>query len=93
MLHRADIDPLLRDSPLEGVVCSWPRMAEFCVSHNWSQNDVAVCNNSAMQHHALADYAEVRVDQRVTFVDPSLDFRLDADRCPKPERREHLRIR
>lgn len=46
---------------------SWIRMPEFCIAHHWSTNDVAVWDNFAMQHYALADYTQTRVNQRVTF--------------------------
>ncbi|MET0372952.1 MAG: TauD/TfdA family dioxygenase [Rhizorhabdus sp.] len=46
---------------------SWMRMPEFFISHHWTENDVAVWDNFSMQHYGLADYAEYRVNQRVTF--------------------------
>jgi taurine dioxygenase len=45
----------------------WMRMPEFYVSHHWSQNDVAVWDNFTVQHYALADFTQTRVNQRVTF--------------------------
>jgi alpha-ketoglutarate-dependent taurine dioxygenase len=48
---------------------SWIRLPEFYVTHNWSQNDVAVWDNFQVQHYGVADYAEYRVNQRVTFRD------------------------
>jgi taurine dioxygenase len=53
---------------------SWIRMPEFCVSHHWQENDVAIWDNYAMQHYALADYAARRVNQRVTFTARPEDF-------------------
>jgi taurine dioxygenase len=47
---------------------SWIRMPEFCMTHNWAPNDVAIWDNYAVQHYALADYVQQRVAQRVTFV-------------------------
>jgi taurine dioxygenase len=46
---------------------SWIRMPEFYVTHNWAPNDVAIWDNYAMQHYALADYAQPRLARRVTF--------------------------
>lgn len=46
---------------------SWIRMPEFYTSHHWSPNDVAVWDNFSMQHYAIADFTETRVNQRVTF--------------------------
>lgn len=46
---------------------NWIRMPEFHISHHWEENDVAVWDNYAMQHYALADYQATRVNQRVTI--------------------------
>jgi len=46
---------------------NWIRMPEFYVSHHWSENDVAVWDNYTMQHYAIADFTQKRVNQRVTF--------------------------
>ena len=46
---------------------SWIRMPEFYVTHNWAANDIAIWDNYAMQHYALADYVQPRVVRRVTF--------------------------
>jgi taurine dioxygenase len=64
-VHRYESEAML------GFLYSWLRIPEFYVSHHWSPNDVAVWDNFAVQHYALADYTEFRVNQRVTFVDPS----------------------
>jgi len=53
---------------------SWIRMPEFYVYHHWQENDVAVWDNYAMQHYALADYTANRVNQRVTFSARPADF-------------------
>lgn len=53
---------------------SWIRMPEFCLFHHWEENDVAVWDNYSMQHYALADYTETRVNQRVTFSARPEDF-------------------
>lgn len=52
---------------LMDFLASWIRMPEFCLTHHWQENDIAVWDNFAMQHYALADYSAFRVNQRVTF--------------------------
>jgi taurine dioxygenase len=62
-LHRYESEAILH------FLYSWIRMPEFYVSHKWLPNDVAVWDNFAMQHYGLADNAEYRVNQRVTFIE------------------------
>ena len=62
-LHRYESDAILK------FLYSWVRMPEFYVTHNWAANDVAVWDNYSMQHYGVADYAEFRVNQRVTFAE------------------------
>lgn len=61
-LHRYESEAILK------FLYSWVRMPEFYVTHNWAVNDVAVWDNFSMQHYGVADYADFRVNQRVTFV-------------------------
>lgn len=57
---------------------NWIRMPEFCLYHQWQENDVAVWDNYTMQHYALADYLAHRVNQRVTFAARQDDFKTQA---------------
>jgi len=68
-LHRYESEAILN------FLYSWIRMPEFCVSHNWAPNDVAVWDNFSVQHYGLADYTEYRVNQRVTFVQADTEVR------------------
>jgi len=61
---------------------NWIRIPEFCYSHQWQENDVAVWDNYSMQHYALADYLAYRVNQRVTFAARQEDFKTQAFTAP-----------
>ena len=43
------------------------RMPEFQIRHHWREGDVAVWDNRATQHYAVADYSARRVMHRVTI--------------------------
>ena len=50
----------------------WLKKPEFMVHHQWEAGGIAVWDNRSTQHYALADYwPHHRVNQRVTFDDPS----------------------
>ncbi|MGV6477113.1 TauD/TfdA dioxygenase family protein [Azotobacter vinelandii] len=49
-------------------LCEWLKQPEFVHSHRWQRNGIAIWDNLATQHYALADYwPHSRVNQRVTF--------------------------
>lgn len=46
----------------------WIRQPEFTYTHKWEKGGIAIWDNYATQHYALADYWPARrVNQRVTF--------------------------
>jgi taurine dioxygenase len=50
----------------------WLKKPEFMVHHQWETGGIAIWDNRSTQHYALADYwPHERVNQRVTFDDPS----------------------
>ncbi|WP_234050215.1 MULTISPECIES: TauD/TfdA family dioxygenase [unclassified Xanthobacter] len=54
-------------------LAQWIRQPEFTYTHKWEKGGIAIWDNYATQHYALADYwPSRRVNQRVTFDLPEL---------------------
>jgi taurine dioxygenase len=60
-LHKTESPAILE------FLYGWIHMPEFYVSHHWNENNAAVWDNFSMQQYAVADFTEMRVNQRVTF--------------------------
>jgi taurine dioxygenase len=71
----------------EGVfrfLLDWMKKPEFMVHHQWEKGGLAIWDNRSTQHYALADYwPHTRINQRVTFDDPSVNKKPAVKRTSK----------
>jgi len=78
-VHKYESDGIL------SFLYNWLKTPEFHYVHTWARNDVAIWDNNIMQHYALGDYDERRVNHRVEFgISPLIDYQKSLGRTPQP---------
>jgi taurine dioxygenase len=61
-LRRNESDALLR------MLCEWSEQPAFQVRYRWTKGAVGIWDNRCTMHHAINDYDETRVIERVTVL-------------------------